>query len=61
MLDKTQAAFAGQLVVDLLNLKPGSNGLYETDYGSKSVAGIGRLVESIIETAKQSTLDDLKY
>ncbi len=61
MLTKDQAEFAGQLVADLLNIKPGANGFYDTDYGSKSLAGVGRLIESIIETAKQSTLDDLKY
>lgn len=42
-----QAARIGQQVANLFSLKADERGRYETSWGSKTVEGIGRIVERI--------------
>ena len=43
-----EAAEAGEELVNFLNLRPGEDGLYKTMWGTKTLTGLGRCIERIV-------------
>lgn len=49
IMSESAARLAGAKIAELMNLKPDERGRYETSWGSKTVEGLARCVERIIQ------------
>ena len=47
-LNEQQAKEIGERVAELFFLKPNKKGEYETSWGSKTLVGLGRVIERIV-------------
>jgi len=55
MLSEDQAAKVGEKLVEMLGLAKNSNGRYNTTWGDKTLEGLGRCAQRIVEEAVKST------
>lgn len=52
MLSEAEALKAGTLIVDMLSLTKNKEGKYNTSWGAKTLEGIGRCIQRIVEESK---------
>lgn len=51
MTDLQKSEFIGKEVAELLFIKPDKKGEIKTEFGTKTLLGLGRTIERIIESA----------
>ena len=49
IMSESAARLAGAKIAELMNIKPDERGRYDTAWGSKTVEGLARCVERIIQ------------
>jgi len=49
---ENRAERVGQMVFELLNLEMGASGLIATDWGNKTIEGLGLCIMGIVEITK---------
>lgn len=49
IMSESAARLAGAKIAELMGIKPDERGRYETSWGSKTVEGLARCVERIIQ------------
>ena len=52
-LNEQQAKEIGERVAELFFLKPNKKGEYETSWGSKTLVGLGRVIERIVRESTE--------
>ena len=50
-----QAKKVGEELANFLNLHPGEDGWYHTEWGTKTLEGLGRCIERIVNRNTQPT------
>ena len=56
MLTERQSVVAGQRIVEMLQLTKTESGRYNTTWGEKTVEGLGRCFQRVIEEAQSAEL-----